>query len=479
MRGKGGVNISKGILRAMSLFGGVQVLNIICSVIRTKLIALWIGPSGVGLIGLYNTAIEMISSATGLGIRNSSVRDISANAKFVDRLGGIIQAVRRWSWGVGLFGAMITLVLSPCLSEITFGDDSHTFAFIFLSIVILLNAITAGELAILQGLSRLKRLANASIWGMIIALLLSAPLYYFMGIDSVIPTIIIYSLVTTVFVWINRDRSFNDFPKEPIVNSLRLGGGFIRLGVLMTISSFVTILSSYIFIAYLNMCSGTDEVGYYQAGYTLVNKYVSLIFVSIGMEYYPRLVGVKDSAKRMSVFVSQQIKLLLLILIPIVSAFLVFRELVVTILYSSEFYQIIPFISGAIISTIFRAVSWCAAFVIIAKGSGKIYLATELSSAVIGLVLNIAFYHYYGLVGLGVSFIVWYLIYTIITLAIYRLYYKLKLHLGILLLTLIAMVISLSTLWLVSSGWLWYAVALMVVSTILSVLGICRDVLKI
>ncbi|MFI3240041.1 MAG: oligosaccharide flippase family protein [Bacteroidales bacterium] len=459
----------------MSLFGGVQVLNIVCSVIRTKLIALWIGPAGVGLIGVYNSAIEMISSATGLGIRNSSVRDISSNSKFTDKLGAIVQAVRRWSWGVGIFGALITLLLAPWLSQVTFGDDSHTFAFILLSVVILINAITAGEMAILQGMRRLKRLANASIWGMVIALVISAPLYYFWGIDSVVPTIVIYSLVTMVFILVYRERSFDDAPKESIADSLKLGGGFIRLGILMTISSFVTILSSYIFIAYLNNKSGTVEVGYYQAGYTLVNKYVGLIFASIGMEFYPRLASVKDSARRISVFVSQQIKLLLLILIPIISAFLVFRELIVTILYSSEFYQIIPFISGAIIATIFRAVSWCAAFVIIAKGSGKIYLVTELTSAAIGLALNILSYHYYGLVGLGVSFIVWYFIYSVITLAIYKYYYRLRLHYSILLLTLLALVVSVVTLWLVSAGWVWCALLMMVTVTSLSGIAIYKQ----
>lgn len=51
--------LSRVILKAMGIFGGVQVLTIICSIIRTKLVALWIGPFGVGLFGIYNQALEI------------------------------------------------------------------------------------------------------------------------------------------------------------------------------------------------------------------------------------------------------------------------------------------------------------------------------------------------------------------------------------------------------------------------------------
>ena len=61
------------IVKATGLFGGVQVINILCSLVKTKLIAVWLGAEGVGLIGLYNTTVDMMTSLTGLGLRNSSV----------------------------------------------------------------------------------------------------------------------------------------------------------------------------------------------------------------------------------------------------------------------------------------------------------------------------------------------------------------------------------------------------------------------
>ena len=105
-------------MKAMGLFGGVQVMGILCSIIRTKLVALWIGPVGIGLFGLFNNALEMIATGTNLGIRSSSVRDISQALEKRDPslVARMVTVVRKWSLWLGLAGALLTLAAAPLLS---------------------------------------------------------------------------------------------------------------------------------------------------------------------------------------------------------------------------------------------------------------------------------------------------------------------------------------------------------------------------
>ena len=67
------------VLNATSLFGGVQVINIIISlVIGQKLIALLIGPFGMGISSLLlSTLWRLINGLTNLGLERSAVKDIS------------------------------------------------------------------------------------------------------------------------------------------------------------------------------------------------------------------------------------------------------------------------------------------------------------------------------------------------------------------------------------------------------------------
>ena len=419
MSGKQG-NISRMAMKAMGLFGGVQVMGILCSIIRTKLVALWIGPVGIGLFGLFNNALEMISTGTNLGIRSSSVRDISQALASHDKglVARMITVVRKWSLWLGLAGALLTLAMAPALSQLTFGDNTHIWGFVALSIAVLLQALTNGEYAVLQGTARLKRLASVTLWGTIVGLAVSVPLFYLLRERSILPSIIAYAVALAAFAYIFRNR---EYPTEAVNRheTFDMGKGFVKLGIYMTLGNFASILASYAFNAWLNIHAGTDQVGFYQAGYTLINKYTGLILTALGMEYYPRLSQVADSRLRLRAFVSQEINVAISVMAPVVALFILLRELVVWILYTPEFNVILTFVSWGMIGTVLRTLSWCLAFTILAKGDGKTYLWTEVASAVINLVLNIVFYQWWGLTGLGIAFLVSYLLYTIIVAAVY------------------------------------------------------------
>ena len=88
MSGESKQKIYRTIVKATGLFGGVQVIGILCSIVRNKLVAVWMGTLGVGFISLYASSMEMIGALTGLGLRSSAVRDISRDAKG-DKPGGL------------------------------------------------------------------------------------------------------------------------------------------------------------------------------------------------------------------------------------------------------------------------------------------------------------------------------------------------------------------------------------------------------
>lgn len=458
-------NISRMAMKAMGLFGGVQVMGILCSIIRTKLVAMWIGPVGIGLFGLFNNALEMISTGTNLGIRSSSVRDISQalgshDSSLVARM---VTVVRKWSMWLGLAGALITLSLAPLLSQLTFGDSTHIWGFVALSIAVLLGALTNGEYAVLQGTARLKRLASVTLWGTICGLAVSIPLFYLLRERSILPSIIAYAAALAIFAWVFRNR---DYPAVQVSHrdTFDMGKGFVRLGIFMTLGNFATILASYAFNAWLNVNAGTEQVGFYQAGYTLINKYTGLILTALGMEYYPRLSQVADSRLRLRAFVSQEINVAIAIMAPVVALFILLREVVVWILYTPDFNVILTFVSWGMIGTVLRTASWCLAFTILAKGDGKTYLWTEAASAVINLVLNIVFYRWWGLTGLGIAFLVSYLLYTLIVALVYFKQYRLTVTRASLYNLLWTLAVAAGVMAAMESGLLPLAIVITVVS---------------
>ena len=131
------------IFKATSIFGGVQVINILIGIIRVKFVAILLGTAGVGISGLLNSPLQVIISITGLGISFSAVRDISisygnGNETAISKT---IKTLRKWSWLTGLLGLVVTVSFAPLLSQWSFGNRDYT-GLIWLSVTILLQAIS-------------------------------------------------------------------------------------------------------------------------------------------------------------------------------------------------------------------------------------------------------------------------------------------------------------------------------------------------
>jgi O-antigen/teichoic acid export membrane protein len=186
------------ILKYTGIFGGVQGLNVLISLVRNKFIALLLGPGGMGLISLFNTAISFISQATHLGISFSAVRHISELYDKHDeaKTAHFVKIVRGWSLLTALLGVLVCLVAGPFLSQATFSWGDHSLHFILLAPAVGMIAITGGETAILKGQRKLGALAIVQIVSVVASLLISIPIYYVFWQSGIVPVIVLMAFVT-------------------------------------------------------------------------------------------------------------------------------------------------------------------------------------------------------------------------------------------------------------------------------------------
>lgn len=432
--------MTKRVLKVVGVFSGAEAFGILCSVVKMKLVAVWLSAVGVGLFGIFNTTIDTISIITGLGLRQSGVREIAKYSKGRGLLRQVVARLRGWCLLSGILGALIISLFAPGLSIWFFGSIDNWWQFVLLSGALLMNSLIGGEQAILQGTEFFKRLAKASVYGSALGLAISIPMFRWLGDISVPLSILAYSSSILFSLYVNRNKTLCYC--LPNKEEMKKGSEFVKLGGYLALATFATNLAQMIFMSWLNKEASTSEVGYYQAGNTLVFRYTSIIFSAIGLEFYPRMAANSHSTKRMSLFVSHEISLLLKIFTPMLILFLLFRRLIVQILYTAEFDIILPFISVAIFTIILRAISTCMAFSIIAKGDGKTYLFTESLDAVIGVCLNIWLYSVYGLFGIGIAQVIWYALYAFMIAILYYYHYGLRISKNSLLMIIISLIVS-------------------------------------
>lgn len=412
------------IMKATSLFGGVQVFNILIAIIRSKFIAILLGPAGVGLAGLLSSTTGLVQSLSNFGLGTSAVRDIAAanESKDVNRISKVTTVFRRLVWVTGMLGTAITFVLAPWLSELTFGSKEYTIAFRWLSGTLLLNQLASGQNVILQGTRKLKYLAKANLLGAFIGLLISVPLYYYKRIDGIVPAIIIASITSFLIAWYFANKVKITNVKVTKKDTIFEGKGMLKMGFMLSLSGLITMGVSYIVRIYISNIGGLEDVGLYNAGFAIIGTYVGLVFSAMATDYYPRLSGVSNENKKGTTLINQQAEIAVLILAPILTIFLIFINWVIIVLYSTKFIPVNGLVQWAALGMYFKAASWCIGFVFLAKGDSKVFFWSELITNAYLLLFNILGYKYFGLTGMGISFLISYffLLIQVYVIAKYR-----------------------------------------------------------
>lgn len=415
-------------MKAISLFGGVQAFNILIQIIRFKFIAILLGPAGMGIMGMFVSTIAIISSLTNFGLGTSAIKDIAAanNSKDNHRITLIVTVFQRLVWITGTLGSLVTLILSRWLSQLTFGNKDYTLAFIWISITFLLQQLSSGQLVVLQGMRKLQYLAKANISGSVLGLLVTLPLYFIWGIDGIVPGLIGTALVSLMMSWYFSHKVKVERTTLSCSQTIIESKNMLRMGFMISISGLLTVCTSYVFRVFINHTGDLAQVGLYNAGFSILETYVGLVFTAMATDYYPRLSAVNQFNEKIRIVVTQQAIIAILILAPIIVGFIVFAPLLIKTIFSTQFLEITPMLNWAILGMLFRAASWCMGFILFAKSDSRLFLKTALGFNAIFLINNIYGYKLLGLEGVGISFLINYAIHFFSLVVITYFKYKFK-----------------------------------------------------
>lgn len=395
------------ILKYTSLFGGVQGLNILISLVRNKLVALILGTQGMGLISLFNSTVTLFSGATNLGIPTSGVRNVSKAYEQGDprQLSRTVALIRSWSVLTAIVGTLLCMLLSPVLNRITFSWGNHTLHFAVLSPVIGLMAITGGEMAILKGMRRMRRLAQVSIINVVVALVVSVPLYLSQGERGIVPSLVLVALLQMVFTVA---YSYRVCPLRLSFSRGMLGEGanMIRLGMAFVFATVLGGGAEFAIRSYFNQVESLDFLGLYNAAYMIVVTYGGMIFAAMETDFFPRLSAIGTDNRLFCQIVNSQIEASLLLICPMLIALSFFMPIIIPLLFTSKFSAIVPMAQVALFGLFFRTLYLPMGYMNLARGRSVPYLLLEALSAVILVAAVIVGYRWSGLMGVGYAIVV-------------------------------------------------------------------------
>jgi PST family polysaccharide transporter len=404
----------RSILKATSLIGGSSFINILIGMLRTKFVALLLGPAGVGLIGMFGTITGTIGSISSMGLSTSGVRQIAESYGAEDdiRIARTVITLRRTVWLTGAMGMMITVLGCVWWSKVSFGTSEHAFAIALLGLTILLEAISVGQSCILQGTRRIADIAKINVIGAITGTLISIPCFYLWGMDGIVPSLLLCGTARTITSWSFARRVAIKKIHLPWRESRAEVAQLFTFGLPIMLSGIGGALTVYVIRLILIQQFGIEGIGSYLAAFGLSGALVNFVLSAMGTDYYPRLVGVASDKKKIAVEVNTQTEIGLLLAVPGLAATLIFAPIIIEIFYSSKFDSAVGILRWLVFGVFGQIVVWPLGYVIQAMGKSKITLWAEALNDIVYISLIWFCIKQWGLSGAGIAFALLYVFAT-------------------------------------------------------------------
>jgi len=394
------------ILKSSAIIGGSSAINVAIGIVRTKAMAVLLGPSGYGLMGAYLLIAELTRNLAQLGINASGVRQIAEAQASGDgaRIARTVAVLRRTSLACAVLGAVMLAVLSAPVARLTFGDDRHAGAVALLSLAVFFSLVAGGQGALLQGMRRIGDLARLSVLGGVLGTLVAVALVHAFGPAGLVPALVIAAACSVVASWWYSRRITVAAPQMRAREIAANAGALLKLGLAFMASGLLTAGAAYAVRIVVLRQVGVEAAGIYHAAWTLGGLYIGFVLQALGTDFYPRLVGAARDNAQCNRLVNEQAQVSLLLAIPGVLATLTFASIAVSLFYSPSFAGAAGVLRWICLGMALRVLTWPIGYIVVAKNRQALFFTLELAWTLVNIGLTWWCVEAFGVEGAGIAF---------------------------------------------------------------------------
>jgi len=403
------------LFKATSLNSISVLLKIGIGLITSKVLAVFIGPSGMALAGNLRNFLTSIENVATLGFQNGVVKYIVENKEDKATLQKIISTVFFSLLGVAIILSAVLFGFASYWSHEIFGD-SFEYAAIFriLALVLPWYATTIFLITIINGLGKYRNVIYINIIGNLLGLLFSVlAIWYYKTFGALLSIIIPPSLLFfVVFYFINKDIHFWS----------TISWKTFDLQVLKNLSSYslMALVSSVfgplVLLAIRNNVIsklGLEQAGYWEAISRISTYYLLFISTILTVYFFPKLAFSTSHKATKNVFWSYYKGIMPLFIGALVVLYF-FRFLVIRLFFTKAFLPVTDLFFWQIVGDIFKAASLLLGYQFFAKKLTVAFIVTELFSLLVMYVVSYYFIGFFGIQGIVMAHAVTYFIYLLV-----------------------------------------------------------------
>jgi len=402
---------TRGLIRSMLIIGSAQVANILISIARMKLVALLLGPSGVGVLSIYTNLHGTASAVAGLGLQTSGVREIASVKGEEPALSRVRVVLFTGNLIQGLVAMGLIWLFRTQLSVWLFTEPTRATETGLVGVAVVLALLASSQTALLQGMRRIGDLGRVTVLGPLGGTVAGLLAVWMVGENGLIWFVIVQPLASVLVAL----RFTRKLPR-PTVKRLTLGQiwpiwrSMASLGFVFMLGGLATTGTLLLVRGMIARETGLEGVGLFSASWGITMQYVGFLLGAVAADYYPRLTEVINDRPAAHRLINDQVQLAMALGGPVLLLLIGLAPWVITLLYSSEFAEAARILQWQTVGNVFKLASWPLGFIFVAAAQSRIFLLVQLAWNFLFIALMWLTIPIMGLLSSGIAFLAAYLL---------------------------------------------------------------------
>lgn len=380
------------LFKVTSLNSLSVLLKIGIGLITSKLLAVFVGPSGMALVGNLRNFLTSLESISTLGFQSGIVKYVAESNDNKKELQKIIATVFISLLFVVLILSAVLFFMASYWNNKIFGDDfEYSLVFEILALSLPWYAISIFSLAIINGLGKFKKVIWINISGNTIGLIVSVfMILQFKTLGALLAIIITPALLFFVtFYFIDKEVGF--------LNAIRFY--LFDFKIIKNLSSYSlmalvsSVLGPFVLLTIRNNVIegiGIEQAGYWETMTRISSYYMMFVSTILSVYFLPKLVIAKTHQETKLIFWSYY-KTILPVFVIGVTIIYFLRFFIIKLLFTSEFLSVESLFIWQLLGDVFKVCSLILGFQFFAKKMTIAFIVVELLSLITLYILSSCF----------------------------------------------------------------------------------------
>lgn len=396
------------------------VVKLLAALVINKAVALYIGPSGLAVIGQFQNMLQLAMTASQ-GAINAGVTKYTAEiGADSEELPALFSTAFKISVTCSVVVGLLLIIFSNYAATNFLKDSAYSYIFITLGFTIVFYTLNSLLLSIVNGLKEVPIFIGINITQSIYSLIFTTALIYFFGLKGALLALVTNQSVIFVFVlWKLRNH--------PVIKLQHFKAKFnkifaSKLGkyALMSITAAILGPVSHLIIRnHLGESFGWEAAGYWQAIWYISTMYLMVITTSLSIYYLPRLSEINNKGELRKELISGY-KIILPVVSLLALSMFALKDFIILILFSEDFQPMKELFLWQLVGDVLKIIAWLLSYIMLAKAMTKSFMISEVLASCSFVLLSVLFTSNYGLVGITYAFALNYFLYLILVFFLVR-----------------------------------------------------------